>query len=99
MLKQLFSGSNKPKGGGGGGKGSSKAMPRIDLRKRFDLLGRTGQGSMSKVWRARDKKLGRVVCLKIMDREKAAKFANRFIGLHKPPEGAIAMALRHKNVV
>ena len=41
-------------------------------RKRFDLLGRTGQGSMSKVWRARDKQLGRTVCLKVLDKEKTA---------------------------
>ena len=75
------------------------AMPRIDVRKRFDLLGRTGQGSMSKVWRARDKSLGRVICLKLLDKEKTAKFEARFPGLNKPKEGAICTQLRHKNVV
>jgi serine/threonine protein kinase len=74
-------------------------LPRIDVNKRFDLLGRTGQGSMSKVWRARDRSLGRVVCVKILDKEKTAKFEARFPGLNRPMEGAVLTALRHKNVV
>ena len=74
-------------------------LPRIDVSKRFELLGRTGQGSMSKVWRARDRKIGKVVCLKILDKEKTAKFEARFPGLNRPMEGAVCTALRHKNVV
>ncbi len=85
-LKNLF----KPK---------PKKVPRVDMGKRFDLLGRTGQGSMSKVWRARDKDLGRIVCVKILDKEKTAKFEARFPGLHRPSEGAICVGLRHKNIV
>jgi serine/threonine protein kinase len=54
---------------------------------------------MSKVWRARDKSLGRMVCLKLLDREKTAKFEARFVGLNKPREGAICTTLRHKNIV
>jgi serine/threonine protein kinase len=69
------------------------------VSKRFELLGRTGQGSMSKVWRARDKSIGRVVCLKILDKEKTAKFDARFPGLQRPSEGALMMTLRHHNVV
>jgi serine/threonine protein kinase len=90
-LKRLF---------GGGGKGKGAALPRIKLSQRFDLLNRTGQGSMSRVWRAYDKKLGRVVCLKLLDKVKTAKFEARFPGaVKKPREGAICMMLRHKNVV
>jgi serine/threonine protein kinase len=74
-------------------------LPRIDVRKRFELLNRTGQGSMSKVWRARDKSLGRIVCVKLLDKDKTAKFEMRFQGLNKPREGAICTALRHKNIV
>lgn len=88
--------------GGGKGKGKGKAksnLPRIDVSKRFELLGRTGQGSMSKVWRARDKSLGRTVCLKVLDKEKTAKFEARFVGLNRPMEGAICTMLNHKNVV
>jgi serine/threonine protein kinase len=86
----------------GGGKGRSKAdrkLTRIDVRKRFDLLGRTGQGSMSKVWRARDRSLGRTVCLKLLDKDKTAKFEARFPGLKKPREGEICVQLKHKNIV
>jgi serine/threonine protein kinase len=79
----------------GGGKGEA----RVEVRKRFDLVNRTGQGSMSKVWKARDMKLGRVVCLKILDKAKTAKFEERFKGANKPREGAICMLLRHKNIV
>jgi serine/threonine protein kinase len=87
-LKNLFS-----KGPGTGG------LPRIDVNKRFELLGRTGQGSMSKVWRARDRQTARTVCVKVLDREKTAKFEARFPKLKRPMEGAILMALKHKNVV
>src|SRR6516225_7900056 len=86
-LKKLFSGRSRSK------------LPIIDVRKRLDLIGRTGQGSMSKVWRARDKSLGRVICLKLLDKEKTARFEARFIGINKPKEGAICMMLRHKNIV
>jgi serine/threonine protein kinase len=74
-------------------------LPVIDVRRRFELLNRTGQGSMSKVWRARDMSLGRMVCLKLLDKEKTAKFEMRFVGLNKPREGAICTSLRHKNIV
>ena len=87
-FKKLF-GPKKKKG----------SMPRVDIAQRFDLLGRTGQGSMSKVWRARDKTIGRTVCLKVLDRQKTLDFEARFIGRHRPPEGVICMGLRHRNIV
>src|SRR5205085_6062892 len=52
---------------GGDGK---KKVPITDIAKRFDLIGRTGQGSMSKVWRARDRQTGKTVCVKILDKVK-----------------------------
>ncbi|MSQ93564.1 MAG: serine/threonine protein kinase [Gemmataceae bacterium] len=74
-------------------------IPIIDLNKRFELIGRTGQGSMSKVWRARDRETGRTVCVKVLDREKTIKFEARFFGLKKPSEGTICMLLKHENIV
>jgi eukaryotic-like serine/threonine-protein kinase len=86
-IKKLF--TKKPR----------SALKRIEVAKRFQLIGRTGQGSMSKVWRARDYELGRTVCLKLLDKVKTARFEARFTGLKRPMEGAICMALRHKNIV
>jgi serine/threonine protein kinase len=74
-------------------------LPIINVDKRFELMGRMGQGSMSKVFRARDRELGRVVCLKVLDKEKTARFEARFPGMKRPTEGFIAMGLRHKNLV
>jgi serine/threonine protein kinase len=79
--------------------GSSSGLPVINVNKRFELIGRTGQGSMSKVWRARDRESGRTVCLKVLDREKTAAFEKRFAGLKKPSEGEISMLLKHRNIV
>src|SRR5260370_35798797 len=77
-----------------GGKPKKKSMPRVDLGKRFELMGRLGQGSMSKVWRARDQTLGRTICLNIPDKEKTQKFQARFLGLHQPTQRVISVGLR-----
>ena len=82
------------------GSGSKGKTPPVDIQKRFELIGKLGQGSMSKVWTARDRKYGgKFVCLKILDKEKTAKFEKRFTGLNRPTEGAICMMMHHKNVV
>lgn len=86
-LKGLF--KSKPK----------SKIPLTDINKRFELIARTGQGSMSKVWRARDRATGKTVCVKVLDRVKLAKFESRFVGMNRPSEGEICMSLRHKNVV
>jgi serine/threonine protein kinase len=78
---------------------SGSSLPIINVEKRFELMGRTGQGSMSKVWRARDRDTGKTVCLKVLDREKTIAFEKRFTGLKKPSEGEICMLLKHRNIV
>jgi serine/threonine protein kinase len=83
---------------GGGPKRQAK-LPRIDVEKRFELIARAGPGSMSKVWRARDRLTGRTVCLKILDKEKTARFEARFVGLKRPSEGEIMLSLRHPHIV
>jgi len=93
----LFKG--KPKAGKGTGPPRPKPKLKVDLKKRFDLHSRTGQGSMSKVWRAYDRVLGMAVCLKLLDKEKTKKFEARFIGRNKPSEGEICMMLQHPNIV
>lgn len=85
FFKKLF--AKKPK------------IEKTDIPRRFDLIGRVGQGSMSKVWRARDSKTGRVVALKVLDREKTQRLESRFVGLEKPTEGEVAVQLKHPNIV
>jgi eukaryotic-like serine/threonine-protein kinase len=85
ILKKLF--EKKPK------------VTKIDLTKRFDLISPVGQGSMSKVWRARDVMTGRQVALKVLDKVKTEKLEQRFKGLRKPIEGEIAIGLKHPNIV
>jgi eukaryotic-like serine/threonine-protein kinase len=79
--------------------GAKKGVKVTDIPKRFELSGRTGQGSMSKVFRAYDRNLGRYVCLKLLDKLKTQNFEARFKGLKKPSEGEICLALRHDNIV
>ena len=82
-----------------GGPPRPKPKLKVDLKKRFDLHSRTGQGSMSKVWRAYDRELGMAICLKLLDKEKTKKFEARFVGRNKPSEGEICMMLQHANIV
>lgn len=104
-LKALFGGSSdaKSKSAPASGPNPTQAkkprQPRVDIKKRFDLVRPIGQGSMSKVWQARDRNIGRVVCLKILDKEKTAKFEARFIGANKPSEGDVCFQLKHNNIV
>lgn len=74
-------------------------QPRVDIKKRFELKGRVGQGSMSKVYRAHDRQDDRVVALKLLDKRKTADLEARFNGLERPPEWEISLRLRHPNVV
>lgn len=72
---------------------------RVDVRGRFEILREAVSGTMSKFYMAHDRKLERVVGLKIADREKLAAFEARFKGLRKPGEGEIASGMRHPLVV
>src|SRR5262245_44778695 len=72
---------------------------RVNVKERFDIKGKSGMGSMSQVYRAIDRKLRKTVCLKILDKDKTAKFEARFIGLKKPSEGEISVELHHPRIV
>ncbi|MBL8849531.1 MAG: serine/threonine protein kinase [Planctomycetaceae bacterium] len=74
-------------------------VEKVDIRRRFDLIARVGQGSMSQVWKARDTKSGRTVALKILDKAKTARLDRRFVGMNRPSEGEVAVALQHPNIV
>lgn len=87
FLKRLF--QRKPK------------VEKVDIKRRFELHGRVGQGSMSKVWRATDTIGSKPVALKVLDKARLARLDNRFksLGLKRPHEGEISMSLRHPNIV
>ncbi len=74
-------------------------IEKVDIPRRFELITRVGQGSMSKVWRARDAMTGRVVAIKVLDKAKLARLERRFVGMPKPTEGEIAVVLKHPNLV
>ncbi len=80
-------------------KKGEEPVKKTEIRKRFELIGRVGQGSMSKVWRANDHFTNNMVAVKVLDREKTLRFESRFSGLNKPAEGEIACGLDHPNCV
>ena len=83
------------------GGGDKKKRGTVADLKRWDLRGRTGQGSMSKVFQAYDRDLGRTICLKLLDGAKTKVFEARFSkqGLTKPSEGEVCIDLSHRNCV
>ncbi len=87
FLKQLF--ERKPK------------VEKVDLRSRYELVGRIGQGSMSKVFRAKDPRTNRMYAVKILDLVKTKKLEDRFLakGLDRPSEGEVALQLDHPRIV
>ena len=72
---------------------------RVDINERFELLREAVHGTMSQFYVAQDRTSGQTVGLKILDREKAAKFECRFRGLNKPSEGEIATTISHPAIV
>lgn len=80
--------------------GRKPKVTPTEITKRFELICRVGQGSMSRFFKARDTKTGRVVGLKILDKEKTRKYEARFPAeWHKPSEGEFAVSLDHPNLV
>lgn len=72
---------------------------RMNVSSRFALLRTAISGTMSSFYMARDLRSNEIVGLKILDPEKTAFFEARFKGLVKPSEGAIAVQLKHPNIV
>lgn len=74
-------------------------MKKVNLAKRFTIVAETGQGSMSRVYRAVDNQSGRTVCLKVQDVAKTAAANARSSSTGKVVEGEIAQRIHHPNVV
>lgn len=73
--------------------------PKLNYRKRYNLLQAAISGTMSKVYKAQDKETGNLVALKILDSKKTAAVEARFKGFKKPSEGEIAVQFEHPYIV
>lgn len=98
-LKELFGAKSSPTGPRKPAASSPAKLRRSNLDRRFSIIAETGQGSMSKVYRALDKQNGRVVCLKVQDREKTTAAIARSQQTGRPSEGEIGMKISHPHVV
>jgi eukaryotic-like serine/threonine-protein kinase len=107
MFGNLF-GSKKPEKPKAAAKPSPAPKPkpapapkvrRINLQKRFTIIAETGQGSMSRVYKAMDNETGRSICLKVQDAAKTAAAIARAGQAGRPSEGAIGVQIVHPNVV
>ena len=73
---------------------------KINLARRFTILLETsGQGSMSKVYRAIDNDSGQSVCLKVQIPDKNDAAASRTARVDRPSEGEIGAKIIHPSVV
>jgi serine/threonine-protein kinase len=71
----------------------------LDVDRRFQIDGQAVSGTMSQVFRARQRRDGTKVAIKLLDPEKTAAFRRIFAGLDLPSEGEIAQSLRHPRIV
>ncbi len=75
---------------------------RVNYKNRFELLQSAISGTMSKVYKAKDRKTGEIVALKILDKNKQQEVEARFRGIkgvYKPSEGEIAVQFDHPYIV
>jgi serine/threonine-protein kinase len=72
---------------------------KVNIGSRFELLREAISGTMSTFYMARDRSTKQIVGLKILDRAKTAALEARFVGIEKPKEGEIAIALAHPYIV
>lgn len=74
----------------------------LDYQRRFELLQSAISGTMSRVYKAKDRKTGEIVALKILDKKKLKDVEARYKamkGVKKPSEGEIAVQLKHPYIV
>ena len=72
---------------------------KLDVSARFETLREAITGTMSAFYVARERQTGKLFGLKLLDPEKTAQFEARFKGLKKPPEGKVAMSMKHPRIV
>ncbi|MGL6194307.1 MAG: serine/threonine protein kinase [Thermoguttaceae bacterium] len=75
---------------------------RLDYKDRYELLQAAISGTMSQVYKAKDRKTGEIVALKILDPKKLKDVEARYKGMKgvkKPSEGEIAVQFDHPYIV
>jgi serine/threonine-protein kinase len=82
-----------------GGSGNSRQKDALDISARFRLDRHAFTGTMSKFHVAQEIGTRKLFGLKLLDDEKTEYFNNRFKGLKKPPEGEIALQIKHDHIV
>jgi serine/threonine-protein kinase len=75
--------------------------PKLNYRQRYELLQEAISGTMSQVFKARDRRTGELVAVKIIDMPKMHKVDARWKGLgaKKPTEGEISVMFEHPYIV
>lgn len=74
---------------------------KTNLSSRFEYLVAAISGTMSQVYKAKDRKTGEIVAVKILDKKKLADLESRFkkMKVKKPTEGEIAIRFDHPYIV
>ncbi len=71
----------------------SGSLSRLDVAARFTLDRHAYTGTMSKFHVAKEHDTGNIYGIKLLDKEKAKLFRDRFKGLNKPSEGEIGKSI------
>jgi serine/threonine-protein kinase len=73
--------------------------PKLNYRQKYELLQEAISGTMSQVYKARDKQTGELVAVKIIDSDILQKVNARWKGIKKPTEGEISVMFEHPYIV
>lgn len=72
---------------------------KLNVKARFELLQEAISGTMSAVYKAKDRRTGDIVALKILDKKKTSELQTRVKGELREPEGEIAVKMDHPFIV
>ncbi|MCL2710884.1 MAG: serine/threonine protein kinase [Planctomycetaceae bacterium] len=73
--------------------------PKLNYRRKYELLHEAISGTMSQVYKARDRETGVLVAVKIIDSDILQKVNARWKGVKKPTEGEISVMFDHPYIV
>jgi serine/threonine-protein kinase len=73
--------------------------PKLNYRRKYELLQEAISGTMSKVFKAQDRETGEIVAVKIIDSAILQKVNARWQGVKKPSEGEMSVLFDHPYIV